>query len=170
MRAQASQPTPPLIVWMSFQPGIPRRVALQQSPPPLPQPHSDYDGPVSSPIALQRMVACPWFPCLRGGVHSSLPFAEILLADGCFCLRMRVAEEAAAGCNTVTMRCLAPPAPQGVLLGSVHVLQGIVEQDHPTSTPDVIVAQRRRCGPIDEIAHRPAAGGNLVDRVGAADC
>jgi len=38
MEAPALQPTPPLIVWMSFRLAIPRRVALQQSPPPLHQP------------------------------------------------------------------------------------------------------------------------------------
>jgi hypothetical protein len=33
-----SPPTPPLIVWMSFRPAIPWRVALPQGPPPLHQP------------------------------------------------------------------------------------------------------------------------------------
>ena len=63
--------TPPLIVWMSFQLSIPRRVALQQRPPPLPQPRLVYDGGTILPIALQRMVMCPYFRCLTHGVHSS---------------------------------------------------------------------------------------------------
>jgi len=42
METLALRPAPPLIVsyivWMSFRLAIPRRVALQQSPPPLHQP------------------------------------------------------------------------------------------------------------------------------------
>jgi hypothetical protein len=40
MRAPTPTPTPQLIIRMSFQLAIPRRDALQQRPPPLPQPLS----------------------------------------------------------------------------------------------------------------------------------
>jgi len=40
MEAPIKKPTPPLIVWMSFQLAIPWRVALQHGPPPLHQPES----------------------------------------------------------------------------------------------------------------------------------
>jgi hypothetical protein len=66
---RTAHPSP--IVPMSFRLGIPWRVALQQSPPPLPQPRPA--SPTMGPAAtiLQPTAICPYFTCLSHGVHSN---------------------------------------------------------------------------------------------------
>ena len=65
------------LIGMSSQLGIPRRVALLQSPLPLPQPTSFCYRQHRSSRTLQRTAACHRFPCLTRGVHF-ISWAEIL--------------------------------------------------------------------------------------------
>ena len=51
------RPLRALIVPMSLQPGIPQRVALQQSPPPLPRPCPVCNGSSENATIFQRMVS-----------------------------------------------------------------------------------------------------------------
>jgi len=69
-RARSRRTTPPLIATMSLRLAIPRRVALQQCPPPLHQPAPSCYGLFSVPRFLQRMVNCPYFHCLNPRVQS----------------------------------------------------------------------------------------------------
>src|SRR5271170_7248180 len=55
-----------------FQPGIPWRVALQQSPPPLPRPYSACNRGFRSPRKSQRTAHRDFSPCLTPGGHSIL--------------------------------------------------------------------------------------------------
>ena len=59
------------IAAMSFPLAIPRRVALQQSPPPLRQLPEVYNRPTSLATKNQPTVIRPYFPRLRVGVQSS---------------------------------------------------------------------------------------------------
>ena len=59
-----------LIVAMSSRPAIPRRVALQQSPPPFHQPCSACFKTEALATIRQRMVTCPFRYCLNLGVQS----------------------------------------------------------------------------------------------------
>ena len=63
------RPPRALIVSMSLQPGIPRRVALQQSPPPLPRPRPVCNSSDESATIFQRTVLCLEFRRLSLGVH-----------------------------------------------------------------------------------------------------
>ena len=66
--ARALRPTPPLIVQMSFQPAIPRRVALQQSPPPLRRSEHQYVViPLDRSRTFHRTVNCALTVCVRPG-------------------------------------------------------------------------------------------------------
>ena len=62
-----------LIVSMSLRPGIPWRVALQQSPLPLPRLGLSCDDTVVKARLLQRMATCPFFGGLNKRPHSKLP-------------------------------------------------------------------------------------------------
>ena len=66
--------TPPraLIVSMSLRPGILRRVALQQSPLPLPRLLLSCDDTLVEARLLQRTAICPFFPGLTKHPHSML--------------------------------------------------------------------------------------------------
>src|SRR5271154_4000651 len=55
-----------------FQLGIPWRVALQQSPPPLPRPYSACNRGFRSPRKSQRTAHRDFSPCLTPGGHSIL--------------------------------------------------------------------------------------------------
>ena len=59
MEALAFRPTPPLIVWMSFQRAIPWRFALQHGPPPLRPPSEVYNRLVLLEIEIQPIATCP---------------------------------------------------------------------------------------------------------------
>ena len=58
-----------LIVPMSLQPAIPRRVALQHGPPPLRWPDSFCNDNARSPRTFQRTVTCHLLACLSRGVQ-----------------------------------------------------------------------------------------------------
>ena len=60
----------PLIESMSSRLAIPRRVALQQSLPPFPQPPSACLKTEALATIRQRMVTCPLHNCLKLGVQS----------------------------------------------------------------------------------------------------
>ena len=68
----AEGPLRALIVSMSFQPGIPWRVAPQQSPPPLPRPVTVWVRMEPLESFFQRTATCPYFLCLTTGVQPSL--------------------------------------------------------------------------------------------------
>ncbi len=57
----------PPIGSMSLRPGIPRRVALQQRPPPLPRPNAVCNTAARSATILQGMIPCPDLRCLSAG-------------------------------------------------------------------------------------------------------
>ena len=65
----ASAAAAALIVPMSLQPAIPRRVALQQSPPALRQPDSFQNANSRSPRNYQRTATCDSFACISRGVQ-----------------------------------------------------------------------------------------------------
>ncbi len=67
----AQRPPRALIVSMSLRPGIPWRVALQQSPPPLPRLRAVCTRTGLSATLLQSTVRCPQLRCLTPGVHTS---------------------------------------------------------------------------------------------------
>ena len=69
-RDAAVGPHPALIVSMSLRPGIPWRVALQQSPLPLPRLELSCDEPVVKARLLQRTATCPFFCGLTKRPHS----------------------------------------------------------------------------------------------------
>ena len=68
----AEGPLRALIVSMSFQPGIPWRVAPQQSPPPLPRPVTVWVRMEPLESFFQRTATCPYFLCLTTGVQPRL--------------------------------------------------------------------------------------------------
>jgi len=74
----ALSPPRTLIVSMSLRPGIPGRVALQQSPLPLPRLGLSCEETVVKARLLQRMATCPFFRGLNKRPHSSNPFSRRL--------------------------------------------------------------------------------------------
>ena len=68
----AGGPLRALIVSMSFQPGIPWRVAPQQSPPPLPRPVIVSEKRLALETFFQRTATCPYLRCLTTGVQPRL--------------------------------------------------------------------------------------------------
>ena len=68
----AGGPLRALIVSMSFQPGIPWRVAPQQSPPPLPRPVIVSEKRTALETFFQRTAICPYLRCLTTGVQPRL--------------------------------------------------------------------------------------------------
>src|SRR5882724_7474105 len=72
LRNQGGHRPPRSLIGMSFRQGIPWRVALQQSPPPLPLPISFCHRKSRSPNSFQRMVTVDQQPVSKkGAVHSS---------------------------------------------------------------------------------------------------
>ena len=72
-RDAAVGPHPALIVSMSLRPGIPWRVALQQSPLPLPRLELSCDDTLADASPLQQTATCPFFCGLTKRPHSTLP-------------------------------------------------------------------------------------------------
>ncbi len=75
-RDAAERPHPAPIGSMSLQPGIPWRVALQQSPPPLPRLLPECTYTVANASLLQRTATRPLFPGLTNRAHSSIMSAK----------------------------------------------------------------------------------------------
>ena len=71
-RGAAKGPHPAPIVSMSPRPGIPWRVALPQSPLPLPRLGSGCDETAVKATLLQRTATCPFFHGLTKRPHSIL--------------------------------------------------------------------------------------------------
>ena len=69
-RDAAVGPHPALIVSMSLRPGIPWRVALQQSPLPLPRLELSCDDTLADASPLQQTATCPFFCGLTKRPHS----------------------------------------------------------------------------------------------------
>ena len=65
----ALEPHPALIVSMSLRPGIPWRVALPRSPPPLPRPWTGMQYRVGKANLFQRTATCPLFRGLTKRPH-----------------------------------------------------------------------------------------------------
>ena len=63
---------PQLITGVSLRPGIPRRVALQRSSSPLPQPSPVSPERLHQSIIIQRMGVFNTADCLTSGVHRIL--------------------------------------------------------------------------------------------------
>ena len=70
-RDAAVGPHPALIVSMSLRPGIPWRVALQQSPLPLPRLELSCDDTLADASPLQQTATCPFFCGLTKRPHSN---------------------------------------------------------------------------------------------------